>query len=59
MSSSSAAKMFKENLELFQGDTEKHNLYKGLYNLAKAIGDLESKVRSIEQEVHYIKAHTR
>jgi len=28
---------FEENLSLFQNQTEKHNLYKGLYKIAAAI----------------------
>jgi hypothetical protein len=56
MSASVAKKMFRENLELFKDDAEKHNLYKGLLNLASAIDDLANKMRSIEQEVHQIKS---
>ena len=48
-----AAKMFKENLSMFSAhkDPEKHNLYKGLLNLAMGLQELEDDVRRIKHNM--------
>lgn len=54
MSASIAKKCFEENIRLFSNPNsqpEKYNMYNGLANLARAVGDLEDKVRSLEKEV--------
>jgi hypothetical protein len=45
---------FQENIRLFgnaQTSAEKYNLYNGLQNLAIAIGQLESRLKKVEDEL--------
>lgn len=53
-----AEKCFAENVQLFTDATttpEKFNLYTGLTCLARALGDFDSRLGRIEDEVHKIK----
>jgi len=53
-----AKKCFKDNLDLIAkagGEPEKINLYNGLYNLAKAIEQLDRDVRSLAQDTARVK----
>ena len=58
MSITTAKKCFRENRNLF-GDTktqsEKFNLYNGLYALADAIEDLERKINALEHLVRSLR----
>ena len=47
---SNAKKQFEDNFNRYQSDPEKYNLYKGLYNLAAALEDIELRLSSIEQK---------
>ena len=52
--SQNSLKCFQENLRLFadaRTEPEKFNLYNGLANMAKALGDLQSEVHQLRQEV--------
>ena len=51
--SKTAIDNFKENIELFSdaiSDPEKYNLHLGLINLAKAVAEIEERLKRIEQK---------
>ena len=53
-----ALKCFQENLRLFadaRTEPEKFNLYNGLANVAIALGNLQSEVHQLKQEVQRLR----
>ena len=54
-----AEQCFSENLENFINDTEKNNLYNGLRHLAKAVNEMQRRLRKIEQDISDIEDAVR
>jgi hypothetical protein len=56
-----AQRCFDENITMFgnaNSQPEKYNLYNGLRNLAQAVGDMQSEIHRLKQEVDYLRRNS-